>query len=81
MFLSLPPVTKMFQFTGFPSLRLSFPFQRRMTAHYCSRVSPFGHLRIKGYLHLPAAYRSLSRPSSAPSAKASALCSFSLDLL
>ena len=29
---------------------------------------------------LPVAYRSLSRPSSAPNAKASALCSLSLDL-
>ena len=37
------------------------------------RVVPFGNPRIKGYLHLPEAYRSLSRPSSAPSAKASAL--------
>ena len=27
-------------------------------------VVPFGNPRIKGYLHLPAAYRSLSRPSS-----------------
>ena len=43
-------------------------------------VSPFGDLRIIGYVLLPAAYRSLSRPSSAPSAKASALCSFLLDL-
>ena len=34
------------------------------------RVSPFGNLRIKAYLQLPAAYRSLSRPSSAPDAKA-----------
>ena len=33
-------------------------------------VSPFRNLRIKDYLHLPAAYRSLSRLSSAPSAKA-----------
>ena len=32
------------------------------------------------YLQLPVAYRSLSRPSSAPDAKASALCSFSLEL-
>ena len=31
-----------------------------------SRVVPFGNPRIKGYLHLPAAYRSLSRPSSPP---------------
>ena len=33
-------------------------------------VTPFGNLRISGYLRLPEAYRSLSRPSSAPSAKA-----------
>ena len=33
-------------------------------------VSPFGNLRIVGYLLLPEAYRSLSRPSSAPDAKA-----------
>ena len=39
-------------------------------------VSPFGHPRISDYLHLPAAFRSLSRPSSAPSAKAFPLCSF-----
>ena len=37
------------------------------------RVSPFGDLRIKGHLHLPAAFRSLLRPSSALSAKASTL--------
>ena len=45
------------------------------------RVAPFGCPRISGYLLLPAAFRSLSRPSSAPSAKASALRSCSLDLL
>ena len=33
-------------------------------------VAPFGNLRIDGYLLLPEAYRSLSRPSSAPDAKA-----------
>ena len=37
------------------------------------QVVPFGNPRIKGYLHLPAAYRSLSRPSSPPRAKASAM--------
>ena len=42
-------------------------------------VSPFRNLRIKAYLQLPAAYRSLSRLSSAPSAKAFALRPFSLD--
>ena len=39
-------------------------------------VSQFGNLRIEAYLQLPAAYRSLSRPSSAPDAKAFTLCSF-----
>ena len=43
--------------------------------HYPYGVSPFGYLRIKGYLRLPAAFRSLSRPSSAPDAKAFPLCS------
>ena len=33
-------------------------------------VSPFGNLRIEAHLQLPEAYRSLSRPSSAPDAKA-----------
>ena len=41
-----------------------------------SRVSPFRYLRIKGYLLLPEAFRSLSRLSSALSAKASSLRSF-----
>ena len=50
-----------------------------MTASPSSRVSPFRHLRIKDYLHLPAAFRSLSRLSSALSAKASTLRSFLLD--
>ena len=43
-------------------------------------VSPFRNLRIIGYLLLPEAYRSLSRLSSALSAKASALRSFLLGL-
>ena len=41
-----------------------------------SRVAPFGNPRINGYLLLPEAYRSLSRPSSAPDAKAFPLRSF-----
>lgn len=43
----------------------------------------FPHSDIRGYsahLRLPAAFRSLSRPSSAPDAKAFTLCSFSLEL-
>ena len=45
------------------------------------RVSPFGNLRINAHLQLPEAYRSLSRPSSAPDAKAFPLRSFQLDLV
>ena len=41
-------------------------------------VLPFGHPRIKGHLHLRADFRSLSRPSSPPRAKASAMCPFLL---
>ena len=43
-------------------------------------VSPFRYPWITGYLLLPTAFRSLSRLSSALSAKASALCSFLLNL-
>ena len=45
------------------------------------RVSPFGNPRIEAYLQLPEAYRSLSRPSSAPDAKAFPLRSYQLDLV
>ena len=38
-------------------------------------IAPFGHLRIDVCLQLPAAFRSLPRPSSAPSAKAFTLSS------
>ena len=44
-------------------------------------VPTFGNLRINAYLQLPAAYRSLSRPSSAPNAKAFSIYSSSLELL
>ena len=40
------------------------------------RVSPFGNPGVDGYLLLTRAYRSLSRPSSAPDAKSFSLCSF-----
>ena len=43
------------------------------------RVSPFGNPRVDGYFLLAAAYRRLSRPSSALSAKAFTLRSFSLE--
>ncbi|RHN85876.1 hypothetical protein DW659_04880 [Lachnospiraceae bacterium AM23-7LB] len=40
---------------------------------FLCRVSPFRYLRIIGYVLLPEAFRSLSRLSSALSAKASTL--------
>ena len=46
-----------------------------VTVHYHRRISPFGYLRFNGYLRLPVAFRSLSRPSSADIAKASTVCS------
>ena len=68
----------MFQFRPFPSY--AYLIQRTMLK-YC--LSGFPHSEIhgyNGYLLLPVAYRSLSRPSSAPDAKAFPLCSFQLDL-
>ena len=43
-------------------------------------VSPFGNLWINAHLRLPTAYRSLSRPSSALSAKAFPLRPLQLNL-
>ena len=50
-----------------------------MTVHDHSRIAPFGYLRVNGYLRLSAAFRSLSRPSSADIAKASTVCSYYLN--
>ncbi len=47
--------------------------QHMMTGLSPGRISPFRNPRINAYLRLPVAYRSLSRLSSAPSAKAFAL--------
>ena len=55
---SFPRGTKMFQF---PRLASCYKHDDRPSD---GRVVPFGNPRIKDYLHLPAAYRSLSRPSS-----------------
>ena len=44
--------------------------QYAVSTHYRRWVHSFGNPRIKAYLQLPEAYRSLSRPSSSSSAKA-----------
>ena len=67
----------MFQFSGFPSIHYGFMYGWQA---FACRVSPFRDLRIAGYLLLPEAFRSLSRLSSALSAKASTLRSCLLDL-
>ena len=51
----------------------------RMNAIQDVRVTPFGHPRISGCLLLPVAFRSLPRPSSPDSSKASPANSSSLD--
>ena len=70
---SLPPGTEMFQFPGFAS-------PNRGMCGIAARVAPFGNPRVKGYLLLSAAYRSLSRPSSPPRAQASFMCPSLLSL-
>ena len=52
----------------------------QITIPHMRWVSPFGNLRIKGCSHLPVTYRSVPRPSSPLSAKASIKCSFTLVL-
>ena len=47
--------------------------QYAVIRRYSYRIAPFGYLRINVCLRLPAAFRSLPRPSSAPDAKAFAL--------
>ena len=64
---SSPAGNKMFQFPAFASACAD-----DIPSEY--RVVPFGYPRIYGYLRLPAAFRSLSRPSSPPRAKASTWC-------
>ena len=66
-------------FVYFLFLQVLRCFSSLRSPHYSSNdncpsgswVVPFGNPRIKDYLHLPEAYRSLSRPSSPPRAKAS----------
>ena len=68
----------MFQFSRCPPY--TYLIQYTVHGHYSMWVSPFGNLRIRICLRLPAAYRSLPRPSSATGAKASSLRSFMLNL-
>ena len=53
---------------GVPLIHLFYSVHDTWVLLRC--VSTFGYLRIIAYLQLPEAFRSLSRPSSAPDAKA-----------
>ena len=69
---------------GIACFSLTSPFkglQKKTMAYYNHQVTPFGNLRIKAYLPLPEAYRSLSRPSSPVSTKAFTVCPLKLDSL
>ena len=54
--------------------RVCLPCHTWMIRHDSYRVALFGDSWIKAYLRLPMTFRSLSRPSSARSAQASAVC-------
>ena len=67
-------ITIVFSSSGYLDVsvhRVSLPKQVRNNWSSTSWVFPFGHLRITSNLPIPAAYRSLSRPSSPLRAKAS----------
>src|SRR6516164_9456971 len=67
--MSVPPATEMFQFAGFASCTYEFS-----TGYPCGWVAPFGDPGITDRSHLPRAFRSVPRPSSPLSAKASTRC-------
>ena len=64
--MSFPPATEMFQFAGFASRNYVFT-----TGYPFGWVAPFGDPGINDRSHLPRAFRSVPRPSSPLSAKAS----------
>ena len=69
--MSFPPATEMFQFAGFASRTYVFS-----TGYPFGWVAPFGDPGINDCSHLPRAYRSVPRPSSPLSAKASTRCPY-----
>ena len=64
MLLSFPPLTKMFQFRGFP-LPQAGRNQPYGSAGRSPQEVPFGNPGFHGSMRLPRAFRSLARPSSA----------------
>ena len=69
--MSFPPATEMFQFAGFASRTYEFS-----CGYPLGWVAPFGDPGINDRSHLPRAFRSVPRPSSPLSAKASTRCPY-----
>ena len=65
---SFPAGTEMVHFPALSSTDLCI--QSGIPRDYPRWVAPFGNLRVKAYLRLTEAFRSLSRPSSTPGTKA-----------
>ena len=70
--MSFPPATEMFQFAGFASRTLCIQHGIPLAGW----VAPFGDPGINDRSHLPRAFRSVPRPSSPLSAKASTRCPY-----
>ena len=70
--MSFPPATEMFQFAGFASR--TYGFGPGYSGSSPEWVAPFGDPGINDRSHLPLAFRSVPRPSSPLSAKASTRC-------
>ena len=78
--ISFPPGTEMFQFPGFAPNTYGFSAGYSGTPEGCQ--GGFPHSEIVGsklVCQLADAYRRLPRPSSPSTAKASAICAYSLD--
>ncbi len=75
-------ITIVFSSSGYLDVSVLRVCSRLLAGDYSSssRVVPFGNLRIKSYLLIPVAYRSLSRPSSPLRAKASSIRPYLLSL-
>ncbi len=69
LLMSFPPATEMFQFAGFASR--TYLFSTGYPGSTPGWVAPFGNPGITDRSHLPLAFRSVLRPSSPLSAKAS----------
>jgi hypothetical protein len=70
--MSFPPATEMFQFAGFASP--TYGFSRRSATW--AGVAPFGDPGVNECSPLVPAFRSVPRPSSPLSAKASTKCPY-----